>query len=322
MTIISAQARAHQRTLLDEYELDMRALDKADATVDSYLSVLRRANEQLPAGVFYSTTAEIRAWIWVPGRSAGTKKAYRSAFRSVFAWATDPSRPTVDYDPTVGLPKVASKPGHARPAPQDALGDILARAREPFRTWMLIAAAQGLRCVEISRLDREHIDQEQTWVQGKGGCNGYVITHPVVWLAVQDLPAGPVARNPTGGRATRGQVYRRANAHIRTLGYTGLTMHQLRHWHGHAIKRAAGGDITVAQQALRHASIATTRIYVGDDPAALTAAVHALPLPVLFSAAAGDAAEDSLGTRPVGPTPPRRLPPAGSGRAADGLGRR
>lgn len=64
--------------------------------------------------------------------------------------------------------------GVPRPVTDEQLSRILTEAPEPIRTWCLLAAYQGLRCVEISRLDREHITDENLFVvRGKGdppGC--------------------------------------------------------------------------------------------------------------------------------------------------------
>jgi integrase/recombinase XerC len=279
MPIISAAARAHQLELLESFLVDL-SVDRADATVETYASILRRANAELPAGVLCSNTAELKAWIWRPGRAANTKKTYRAAIAALFTWATDPAAPVVDLDPTRGLPRVKVQQGAAQPPSHEQLADILARAGEPYRGWMILASAMGFRCVEISRLDRDHITAEQTWIQGKGGRNVYLPTHQAVWALVKDLPSGPIARDHAGDRATRRQVYTRGNRRLRRLGYQGLTMHKLRKWFGTHVYRVSGRDILVAQRGLRHVNLNTTRLYLADEPEALGGAMAALPLPV------------------------------------------
>lgn len=278
MPIISDDIQARQAQLLDTWLTGLRVLGRAESTIDLYSQTLRRAHRELPYGLAGSTTEELQAWIWAPNRAPATRKLYRAAIVSFYTWAVDNSY--LDFDSARLLPSVRVYAGQPRPAPQDALADILAKARDPFRLWLLLAAAMGLRSVEISRLDREHLAEERTWILGKGGHNQYLPTHPVVWLAVRDLPPGPIARNADGARATRKQVYTRANRYIRRLGHRGITMHMLRHYHGTEVYRAAGRDILVAKAALRHASIAHTQRYVATEDTDLIAAQRAIPLPI------------------------------------------
>lgn len=278
MSIIDDETRARQSKLIDAWLTDLRVRDRAESTIDLYSQTLRRAHRELSYGIAGSNTEELQAWIWTPGRAPATRKLYRAAVVSFFEWAVNNQH--LDFDPARLLPSVRVTVGQPRPAPQEALADILAKAREPFRIWFLLAAAMGLRCVEISRLDREDITEERTWIQGKGGHNQYLPTHPVVWLAVRDLPPGPIARDGDGGRAARKSVYMRANMHIRRLGHPGITMHQLRHYHGTQIYRASGNDLMVAKAALRHGAVAMTQRYVATEDSALIAAQRAIPLPI------------------------------------------
>lgn len=278
MSIISDDIRARQTQLIDLWITDLRVRDKAEATVDTYTEAVRRAHRELSYGLAGSTTEELQAWIWQPNRAPATRATYRAAIRSFLSWAAE--RGHTDFDASAHLPTVKVPAGQPRPADSEVLADIIARAREPFRLWVLLAAGMGLRCVEISRLDREQIAEKQTWVQGKGGTNIHIPTHPAVWAAVLALPAGPVARRIDGRRATRQQVYQRANEYIARLGHDGVTMHQLRHWYGTEVYRAAGKDILVAKKALRHANVTHTQRYVATEDTDLIAAQRAIPLPI------------------------------------------
>lgn len=277
MSIINDEIRLRQTRLIDAWITHLRVHDKAEGTIETYEPHVRRAHRELLYGIAGATTEELQAWIWKPGRAASTRNTYRAAIRSFLAWAT--SSGYIDFDASALLPTVRVPAGQPRPAGQDVLTDILARANDPFRLWILLAAGMGLRCVEIARLDREHIGEDRTWVQGKGGKNGYIPTHPVVWLSAQTLASGPVARRQDGGRSSRQDVYQRANAHIVRLGHKGVTMHQMRHWHGTAVYRAAGRDLLVAKDALRHSSVTMTQRYVETDDLELVAAQRAIPLP-------------------------------------------
>ena len=278
MSIISDDLRARQTGLIDTWVIDLRVRSKAKTTIETYEWAVRAAHRNLLYGIAGATTDELQAWLWDRDLSPSSRRTYRAGLLSFCTWAFE--RGYIDYNAASLLSTVTVPAGQARPTPQDVLADILTRAREPYRLWILLAAAMGLRCVEISRLDREHITAEQTWIQGKGGKNVYMSTHPAVWAAVQPLPPGPVARRMDGGRADRRLVYGRANKYMQRLGHRGVTMHQFRHWHGTEVYRAAGRDILVAKQALRHTNVTHTQRYVATDDPELAAAQRAIPLPI------------------------------------------
>lgn len=271
---------ARRTELIEAWLQDLVERDKADSTLDTYANIVCRAHAELPHGVPFATADELRAWIWVPGRAPASRKLYRAAFVSFFGWATHPADPRLDFDPTRLIPTVRVRRGKPRPIPVDALTDILARARMPYRFWFCLAAGAGLRCVEISRLDREHITAESVWVLGKGGVEGFVPTHPAIWGCVQALPAGPVARMRDGTRADRHSISNRGARVLSQLGHAGVTMHRLRHFFGSQVRRAAGGDLRIAQEGLRHANPQETAGYTDYLEDGLVAAVHAVPLPV------------------------------------------
>jgi integrase/recombinase XerC len=165
-----------------------------------------------------------------------------------------------------------------RPCTTDELADILTRASDPFRLWFALAAYAGLRCCEISGLDREHVTRTSVWVHGKGGHERVVPTDEDLWPMLRRLPAGPVARRPEGDRAGRRYVSYRGNGHLRhELGHARITMHRLRHWYGTSVYRASGGDIRVTQELLGHASPVPTAGYAAVGGDSFSAAVAALP---------------------------------------------
>lgn len=278
MPIIPETARRTE--LIEAWIQDLIERDKADSTLGTYADVVCRAHAELPHGVPFATSDELRAWIWVPGRKPASRKLYRSAFSSFFSWACHPADPRLDFNPMPLIPSVKAPRGRPRPITVDALADILDRARMPYQLWYRLAAGAGLRCVEISRLDREDITQEQIWVLGKGGIEGFVPTHPAIWATAQRLPAGPVARMRTGERADRHSISNRGGRVLAQLGYPAVTMHRLRHYFGSQLRRAAGGDLRIAQEGLRHAGPTQTAVYTDWLNSDLIAAVRAVPLAV------------------------------------------
>lgn len=265
--------------LIEAWVQDLIDRDKAPTTIETYSDVVCRAHAELPEGVLFATAEELRGWIWAPGRKPASRKLYRAALGSFFTWATHPANPHLDFNPMPLIPSVKAPRGRPRPITVDVLTDVLQRAKMPYQLWFRLAAGAGLRCVEISRLDREDITAESIWVLGKGGVEAQVPTHPGIWACAQPLPAGPIARMRNGTRADRHAISNRGARILGQLGHPGVTMHRLRHFYGSQVRRAAHGDLRVAQEALRHASPTQTAVYTDYLNEELVAAVHAVPLP-------------------------------------------
>lgn len=278
---VNPRTAPHSHDLIAGFLRHLTALGRAETTIDTYADELCRLDRQLPEGLVYACADELLDGIHTGRRGPAHIAKITAAVVGFYQWATYPADPRLDYNPAQHLPRARVRPRRPRPVTNDELADILRRAREPMRTWYLLAAGNGLRCVEISRLDKADVTEDATWIRGKGGKERIVPTHPAVWAAVQAMPAGPIARNRDGSHANRVQVQERANYHLQTtLGHKTVSMHRLRHWHGTYVHQAAGGDLRVTQELLGHASPNTTQVYVATIGGAKAAAVHALPLPI------------------------------------------
>jgi integrase/recombinase XerC len=255
--------------LLSDYRRALAAHGHAKGTIDTYLVILRRLDRELPYGLAGAHTDELAEYALTAQRSPATRALYRAALRSFFGWATDPRDPRLDYDPSRHLPAQRVPRGTARPVSDRQLAAILAWAREPYRTWYVLAAYAGLRCVEIAALRRDDVTPETVYVHGKGGHTRTVPTHPLVWATVKDLPDGPLA--PANRKAIAG----RGNRHLRSIAAR-ATMHQLRKWYGTTALDACG-NLRVVQDLLGHASPATTAVYTAVSTRQQRSAVLALP---------------------------------------------
>lgn len=270
-------------TSLDEqviaaYLEHLRRAGRSDETIRGRREILHRLNRHLPYGVGQTSDVELAAWLYRDDLALNTKYTYWSALRSFYGWAAGSADPWLSFDPTARMEAVHAVRGLPRPVTDEQLRRILAEAAEPVRTWALIAAYQGLRCIEISRLDREHVD-EQTFivVKGKGGRPRVHDTHPDVWAALAGLPSGPVAVGPDGQRATTFEVSSIAALHFRRqLKMPGVSLHRLRHWLGVTMQREYR-DIRVTQEALGHRSLQSTQVYTMATPEQQRAARAMLP---------------------------------------------
>jgi integrase/recombinase XerC len=270
-------AQPQEVQIIDEYLTHMRRAGATEKTLDERYKTLHRLNREMPHGIGRVSTEELARWIHRDGLAQNSKVTYYNALRSFYGWAADPADPWIDADPTEKLEHVTRPQGVARPVTDEELRALLARAREPYRTWAILAAYQGLRCVEISRLDREHVTERQLFVlQGKGNKPRVHDTDPTVWATVRDRGPGPLAI-VMGRRATAKEVSVRAALHFqRTLKLDGVSMHRLRHWLGVTVQREFK-DIRVTQAVLGHSALSSTMIYTQASDEQQRAARATLP---------------------------------------------
>lgn len=261
--------------LIAEYSRHLREIGRAESTISTYIDDLRRIQRKLPVPLDRACTDELREAILDPANKPGTWKLRRAVAVAFFDWACDPDDPRLDFNPARLIKPVRAPQRIRIPPGDDTLTRVLAAASRPCLDWFVIAAHTGARCIEIAALDRDDITERQTLLRGKGSKDRLVPTHPAVWALAQRLPPGPVAREPDGRRLTRRQVSMRGNHQLRRLGYGG-SMHDLRRWYGNRTADVVD-DVRVVQQLLGHASLATTRLYMGLAGPGMAAAVAGLP---------------------------------------------
>lgn len=247
--------------MIEEYIAHLERSSDSTHTPRKRRSILYRLDRELPHGIGDVDVHELRAWLHQPGWSPNTRATYYRCLKSFYAWAADPDDQWLTVDPTRKLERVGNPASVPRACTDAQLKAILDGAREPIRTWAVLAAYQGLRCCEVAGLDREHVtEQELLVVRGKGGRARTHVTDPAVWAAVRDLPPGPIARRPkTGQRADDHYVSMTASLHFQAIGVP-VTMHQLRHWLGCTVQREYR-DIRVTQELLGHKHLSSTQVY-------------------------------------------------------------
>lgn len=276
----AASSNDDDMELIDAYLRRLIDQRRSPDTVNLRRKILTKLHRDLPFGIARACRDELEAWL-ANCTNDNTIATYWVAMRSAYKFWCDPRDPWLVEDPTLDMASATFPRGRARPGSEQRLQIVLTRAEEPYRLWTLLAAYQGLRCIEISGLDREHVTAEELFVvRGKGGRPRVQDTDPLVWDAVQGLPPGPLARTPDGtGRATAAQVSKRANHHFQTaLGLDGLTMHMWRHRLGVQAQRAYK-NIRVTQRLLGHETLTSTQIYTDADLDELRAARAMLPRP-------------------------------------------
>lgn len=278
MTTARHKADDREMEMIDGYIEHLRRAGCSEQTLDGRRDILTRLNRELPYGVGVVNPEDLAEWLYRDDWSQNTKATYWRAMRSFYLWATNPADPWLDDDPTNAMEPIRTADSVARACTDEQLRTILTQAAEPFRLWAILAAYAGLRCIEISRLDREHVDERQlVVVRGKGGRPRAHDTDPSVWAAVKDLPPGPVAVDPrTGGRATPQYVSIYTRDYFERKLKVPVSLHQLRHWLGTTVQREYR-DIRVTQQLLGHRQLSSTQVYTDATNEQQRAARATLP---------------------------------------------
>jgi integrase/recombinase XerC len=255
--------------ILDEYERHLATLRRSENTIRTYMTLLRAMHRDLPAGLVGASRDELEDYLaGLVSNSAVILN--RAVLRGFFGWACDPEDQWLDYDPTIRLPRPKTPEPDPKPVSSEDLAYILGNAAEPYRTLFVLAAYAGLRCIEISRVERQHVTDQVLLVRrGKGNKLRRIPTHPILWRAVAGLPPGRITE------LSPAQVSMNGNRRLHKLA-PGTTMHQLRHWFGtEAYNRSL--DILAVKELMGHASVATTQVYIKVADAQRSAAVLALP---------------------------------------------
>lgn len=219
------------------------------------------------------TGEQLSGWLARPGWAAKTRATYYSHMAPFYAWCMDTER--LHRNPMRAVPKPKAPAGLPRPVPPDILDRILAEAVQPWLLAALMAAYAGLRCFEVAQLRREDVTEERITLVGKGGKAASIPTHPRIWAAVRDRPAGILVRPALAAQFTSHRLSNRFSEYMDSLGAPDVTLHRLRHSFGSRVY-GQSHDLLLTQRLLRHSSPVTTQGYVQLADAAAQAAVWGL----------------------------------------------
>lgn len=224
------------------------------------------------------------------GRAARTRALRVTALRKVFAAAMEDGYRADNPAAKVKPPKTVNDAGRHRNITEDELARIMEHMPEWTHAAILLSRDSGLRIGEICGLPWYRLDllHARVTVSDVVQPDGTIRTTPK-GVAVLTVPLTPrtvaalrthqnrwpgskqdqVFHNPRGytGRTgalspqTLRQYWNRA-VKAAGLDHPAPRWHDLRHSRGHALAEA-GAPIQVIQAVLRHASITTTRKYMG-----------------------------------------------------------
>lgn len=283
--------------LIDAHCAWLRAGRKSPRTVGEREEWLRRADRLLPGGIIDATQAELTEWFETKEREraddedekagwsiATAEKAFYH-LNGFFEWgvnprhALDPAEPIFVDNPLAGMIRPHAPLGEPRPMTDAELEYVLTEAREPHRTAALMAVSAGLRCSELSRQRREHLDEDNVWVLGKGGRKASVPMQPDLWRELRDEPRGIIIEHRGGVSDGRLMSHRFAAYCSRTLDMPGIALHRFRHKYAELLRRA-GADLATISANMRHKHYSSTEIYFRPGETERRIAAQALRLPV------------------------------------------
>jgi integrase len=267
----------------------LRVGGKRDTTIrlrsDHVRSIARRSRTQHPRELTLNTIVNLcteRRW------SNEHRKGVRSSLIGFYEWALKAD--LVDENPAAVLPRVAPETPRPRPAPDEIWIGLLDAAAPRERLMALLAGEAGLRRAEVAAVHCNDLIQDlHGWsllVHGKGGRQRVV---PLTDRLVREIRS----YCPHGGFLFPGQVDGHISPEwvgtmISDLMPDGWTMHKLRH--RFATRGYAGtGNLRAVQEALGHASVATTQRYTAVSTREVRAVSEAAGKLLIFPAAVPEA---------------------------------
>ena len=265
--------------LLQGYVGDMRFRALQPSTIETRVRYIRKYIKEV--GVQTATEQKIVLWLSRP-ISAKTRSMWISTLNSLYVWINHnhllADTPMGDgWNPVsdVGKPRLHAR--SPRPMPNDDLQRALQLADTRMRTWLILGALEGLRCMEICGLAREDIREDTMVLRiiGKGSKERFLPLHPDTLAALQEF--GLPAEGRLWASETPASVSRKINRFLHGQVGTKYTAHTLRHKFGSAIY-AECRDLRATQELMGHSSPQTTAGYAAVVPGEAAGIVGALKL--------------------------------------------
>lgn len=279
--------------ILREFSTDMQLAALREATVHARLAVLVRLAQWLAPVLLIDADQDALAAFerQFANLAPASIDIYVRHVQAFFRWALAKRYITVDPSVAMIRPQRVNR-GRPHPTPVDDLRIVFACTRGALRTAYVLAAFAGLRCGEICRLRREHVDLDSACptadIDGKGGKPRTVpLLAPVVTeLLSTGMPrTGWVITRSAGRHYPPAQLSIDSHHHLRGLGIA-TTLHSMRHAFATTTYQSTR-DLLLVKELLGHENVSSTQIYAAPD----MAGVH------VRLAAVADTASSLLGPR-------------------------
>lgn len=200
---------------------------------------------------------------WLAGYEGWTRLTYHNHLTSVYDWLLVEGR--IAENPMASIRKPPSPRPRPRPLTDEQMARAMGEASARTRAFLLLGYLAGLRAFEIAKIHGRDVDADQIEIMGKGGKAEAVPTHPVIWELAQTYPRDGYWFPGRGVRRhiRSADVTDAVGRLFRSIGVEGAT-HRARHTFGTRLLRG-GANLRVVQDLMRHASLATTALYLGVD---------------------------------------------------------
>lgn len=224
-------------------------------------------------GPWQVTTDELCDYFAAHDWARETRRGRRTTLVRFYAWGQ--YRGFVRSNPAEALPKVRIEAGAAKPAPDRAYHEALMAAAPRERLMLRLAAEVGMRRAEVACVHTDDVMEDligrSLVVHGKGGKTRIVPLPDSLGRQLADADPGFLFPGQDAGHLSPRYVGKL----IRDLLPGEWTMHTLRHrfatrLYGHT------RDVLLVQEALGHASPATTRRYIPYNTERMRTAVNAI----------------------------------------------
>lgn len=231
----------------------MRRVGYAPGTIDQRARLL----DALPCAPEHATRADVLDSLPMDARPS-TKRVYVSSMSAGFRDLI--TLGLMDHNPALGVRIPGFHRGIPRPLPPTVVAQLCQADGPRERDWTVLGIYGGLRASDVAGLYRDDlVETEFGWalaLEGKGGVRALVPAHELVCEVMRRGPE-------------RGPMWRVSPAFVSTSwahwvrGLTGGTyrFHQCRHTFATRVFQAAGRDLLVTRDLMRHASVATTQVY-------------------------------------------------------------
>jgi len=239
-------------------------------------SIARQIGAQSPRDV---TTEELLVILGRPQLSIEHRRGLRASLGSFYRYCIDSG--AIHSDPTLTLPNVRAASAAPKPATDAIWRQILDTADQRTRLMARLACEAGLRRAEVACVHSDDlvngIDGAELIVHGKG--NKQRVVPITVTLATEIAKASPFGGYLFPGKIDGHISPDRVGHLVSKVMPKGWSMHKLRH--RFATRGYAGtGNLRAVQEALGHASVATTQRYTAVASREVRAVTEAAAQPV------------------------------------------
>lgn len=264
-------------TLITTYAQRLQAAGAATATIGGRVRALRHADRHLPHGLDAACGDEITAYL-ATRRTANSRCTYYYALRDYYTRMVRAQKLTLDPMAAVDRPKPAQS--LPNPVTNDQLRTALELSPDaPWRAAVILAAYAGLRCSELCRITCADVTEASVRVvQGKGGKDRYVPTHPLVWELRQERGSGHLVVDRRGQPTTMPRLSCTQGRHWARIGLPkNVHLHRFRHWFGTSLAEQEV-SVDVIRELMGHANVQTTLGYIRVSQRRRAAAITLLPV--------------------------------------------